>query len=330
MRVFVTGGTGFIGSHLIEALLARGDEVVCLTRNPTNANRIFGHSPVEIVAGSLQDANALAAGCDGADVVYHLAGLVAARNRGEFFAVNASATRTLASVASRSAATIKHLVYVSSIAAAGPSPKGHPLSEDARTQPVTDYGWSKLAGEEAIRTSQLPWTIVRPPAVYGPRDTEVFKLFKLAKRGIVPLFGDGSQELSLVYAFDLVSALTACMNPQAVEHVFFACHPDVCTARQFASAIHSATTGADQSRRRPRYVTIPPTVARVALWLAGTAARMARRATILSANKANEFLAEAWTCSPDAIERMTGWRASTDLTTGLEHTAKWYREAGWL
>jgi nucleoside-diphosphate-sugar epimerase len=330
LKVFVTGGTGFIGSHLVDALLARGDEVVCLTRNPTNAKRIFADRPVEIVQGNLQDAQALAAGCTGADAVFHLAGLVAARNRAEFFAVNGSATRTLVSVAHRAAPSLRHFIYVSSVAAAGPSAKGQALSESVRTQPVTDYGWSKLAGEEAVRASQLPWTIVRPPAVYGPRDTEVFKLFKFARRGLVPLFGDGSQELSLVYAPDLAAALIACLTTQAVERVFFACHRDVHTARQFGSAVYAAVAESDEKRRAPRFITIPPPAARVALWITGTAAKLARRATILSANKANEFLAEAWTCSPDAIERATGWRASTALATGIDHTARWYREAGWL
>lgn len=330
MKIFVTGGTGFIGSHLVDALVAHGDEVVCLTRNPTNAKRTFGDRPVEIVQGNLQDAEALAAGCAGADVVFHLAGLVAAHNRAEFFAVNGNATRTLVSVASRAAPKLRHFIYVSSVAAAGPSAKGHRLSEDVRCQPVTDYGWSKLAGEEAVRASQLPWTIVRPPAVYGPRDTETLKLFKLARRGLVPLFGDGSQELSLVYAADLAEALMACTTPQAAQGVFFACHRDVHTARQFGTAVHAALAGLDDHRGTPRFLTIPPTAARAALWMTGTAARLARRATILNANKANEFLAEAWTCSPDAIERATGWSASTDLTTGVDHTARWYREAGWL
>lgn len=327
MRVFVTGGTGFVGFHLVESLLASGHEVVCLVRRPAKARALFPNHPIDIVHGTIDNTTALAEGCTGADAVFHVAGLVMARSRAEFLAANGGGTRTLLHVASRAAPELRHFVYISSLAAAGPARRGHPLTEDVPAQPVSDYGWSKLAGEEAVRAGSLPWTIVRPPTVYGPRDRALLTLFTLAKRALMPVFGAGAQELSLVYGPDLAAALTACLTPGAVGRTFFASHREVCTARQFAVAISHAVRGGGRS---PRILGIPPAVARVVLWATGTAATIARRATLLNADKAGEFLAEAWTCSPAAIEQATGWKAATPMTTGLAETVAWYREVGWL
>ena len=330
MNIFVTGGTGFIGSHLVETLLRRGHHVTCLARTPAKADRVFAAGPKpRTIQGDLNDVDALAAGCTGADVVFHVAGLVAARSRAEFFAVNGNATRTLVSVASKTAPDLQRFVYVSSLAAAGPTTKGVALTEAASAQPVSDYGWSKLAGEEAVRAGGLPWTIIRPPIVYGPRDTEVFKLFKLAKRGLAVLFGDGSQELSFVYAPDLVEALIHGLDPAARDQVFFASHPEIRTSREFAREIHQAVKR-PSGGRGPFVVAVPGPVARGVLWLTGTAASLARQATVLNADKANEFLAAAWTCSPESLASTTGWRAATDLATGLRQTTEWYAEAKWL
>ncbi len=331
MKIFVTGGTGFIGSHLVDALLSRSDEVTCLVRNPAKAERIFSHDKQpRIVVGDLNDLEALARGCEHVDAVFHVAGLTAARNRAELLAVNGNATRTLASVANETAPNLQRFVYVSSLAAAGPSTKGTSLREQAATRPVSDYGWSKLAGEEAVRASGLPWTIVRPSTVYGPRDTEILKLFKFAKLGICVFFGDGSQELSLVYVADLVDALIRSLSPGTQQKVFFACHPEIWTTRAFTTEIYRALKGGKTGRRRPLTLAVPGTLARGILWTTGTVAALLRRTTLLNADKANELLAEAWTCSSQAIVEATGWQPTTGLAAGLRQTADWYKNAKWL
>jgi len=329
VKVFVTGGTGFVGSHLVDSLLDFGDKVTVLVRDPEKARRLFRDRPVRTVPGNLQDTKALEAGCAGADVVYHIAGLTAARNGAEFRAVNDNATRTLATIAGRVAPDLKHFVYLSSIAAAGPSKLGTPHTENTPTRPVSDYGWSKLAGEKGVQASGLPWTIVRPPTVFGPRDTEVLKIFRLAKLGLAPVFGDGRQNNSFVFAPDLAQALIACRTEQAVEKIFFACHPEVRTQRELATEIFRALRGGPESGQ-PIVLPIPAPLARGVLWITGTAASLARKATILNADRAKDFLAEAWTCSPEAIRRDTGWSAATDLESGLRQTVKWYRTHGWL
>ena len=324
MNVFVTGGTGFVGAHLVKALRARGDSVTAMVRQPALATRLGWESDVRLVRGDLDDEAALREGCAGADVVYHVAGKIAARNAAEFMATNRDGTANVLEAARDGGA--KRLLFVSSLAVAGPSTLGHPIDELRPPAPVTDYGRSKLAAEVLVRATPLPWTIVRPPVVYGEWDRGTLKIFQLARRGIVPVFGDGSQELSVIHAEDLARALIAAATaPAAVGRVYFAAHPTVTTSRALVLAAGRALGG-----RTPRIVPVPPFVARGVLWAAGTLAHIAGRATLLSADKANEYLALAWTCRSDALTRDTGWQAEIALDDGLRRAADWYREVGWL
>ena len=332
MRHFVTGATGFVGSHLTDALLARGDDVVALVRNLAKASRVFTGRQPQIVQGDLDDPRALRRAVEGADVVFHVAGLTSARRDSQFFAVNRDGTRRVLDAARDAAPNLRRVVQVSSVAAIGPSRRGAPIDERAAPHPVSAYGASKLAGEEEVRRGGIPWTIVRPPAVYGPRDVELRRVFAFGKHGIVPVFGDGRQELSLIHVTDLVTALLAALDRGRVEGTYFASHPEVLTSEEFAVTITRAVQLALSGKAAdPRLVLrIPNAVARVALRLNGAAARAVGRSTVLSGDKIPELLAPAWTCSPAALERDTGWRAGIPAAEGVPQTAAWYRDAGWL
>ncbi len=322
MRVFVTGGTGFVGSHVVEALRERGHAVACLVRDPRKARQVLGEPIADLVQGDLADTGALVRGCAGADAVVHLAGLTAARSRSELFGVNAGGTRTLAEVVRGAAAG--RFIYVSSLAAAGPVANGvEPNGNDA-AQPVSDYGRSKLAGEEPVRQLPLAWTILRPPAVYGPRDREFLRVFRAARRGIALMPGDGSQRLCVVFAGDLAAAIVCCLENTPPNGIYYPTHPEVTTARALVAGIAAALDV------RVRVVRIPHALVRPMLWITGGVARVAGRTTLLSPDKAGEILAAAWTCSPARLEACTGWRASIPLADGLRRTADWYRAAGWL
>jgi len=326
VNVFVTGGTGFVGAHLVKALRARGDTVTALVRKPALASRLGWNDAVRLQHGDLDDDAALRAGCAGADVVYHVAGKIAARNAAEFMATNRDGTANVLEAARDAGA--RRFLFVSSLAVAGPTTPGHAIDENRPPQPVTDYGRSKLAAEVLVRAmpASLPWTIVRPPVVYGEWDRVTLKMFQLARRGVVPVFGDGSQELSVIHAEDLARSLIAAgTSPAAAGRVYFAAHPTPTTSRALVLAAGRALGG-----REPRIVPVPPFVARGVLWAAGTLAHMAGRATLLSADKGNEYLAPAWTCRSDALTRDTGWQAEIELETGLRRAANWYREVGWL
>jgi nucleoside-diphosphate-sugar epimerase len=188
MRALVTGATGFVGSHLVEALQNDSVEVTALARSAAKAADLaqFG---VRVVNGDLHDNAGLERAVRDQDVVYHVAGVVAARDEAEFLRSNRDGTRNVVTAAERQGRP--RFVLVSSLAAAGPAPRGAPLSGTEAPHPVTAYGRSKLAAEQIVRSSSLPWSIVRPPIVYGPRDREVLKVFRLARLGLAPVFGDG-------------------------------------------------------------------------------------------------------------------------------------------
>ena len=322
MKAFVTGGTGFVGAHLVERLLADGVTVTCLVRSPAKAAAL-GWRDVRIVPGDMSDRDALARGCAGADVIFHVAGVISARDLDHFMSANRDATGALLDVAAEHRPG--RFVYVSSQAAGGPNAPGRARAEGEPPRPVSDYGRSKLAGEVLVRASGLAWTIVRPPVVYGEWDHEVLKVFKTVRRGFAPVFGDGSQEISVIYAGDLARALaTAATTPATAGQVYYAAHPQSITTRGLVLAVGRAL------QKQPLVVPIPPALARGALAAIGSLARMAGRVTLLSADKANELLAPGWVCSSAALTRDTGWHAEVNLESGLTRTAEWYRAHGWL
>jgi dihydroflavonol-4-reductase len=322
MKALVTGATGFVGSHVAEALRRSGDDVTALARSARKVEALTALGAT-VVAGDLHDVAALQRAVEDQDVVYHVAGLVAARNEAEFLRANREGTENI--VATMERAGVSRLVLVSSLAAAGPAPRGAPLAGDEPPRPVTAYGRSKLAAEQTVRRSGLSWSIVRPPIVYGPRDREVLKVFRLARLRIAPVFGDGAQELVAVHAADLAAALIAvATSPATAGRTYTACHPEVFTAAEFGVAVAAAM------RRSVTTLRIPQSVGRAVLSLTEAAAKLTRQSTILTTDKANEFFQPAWTGDPAPLTRDTGWRAGFDLRHGLAHTYRWYREAGWL
>lgn len=276
-----------------------------------------------VVEGTIGDEAAALELVDGADVVFHVAGLVAARSEAEFLRVNRDGAGALARASAR--AGVPRFVLVSSLSATGPSRPGDPVGEGSGPGPVTAYGRSKKAGEDAARAAGVPLTVVRPPAVYGPRDRAFLALFRAASRGLVPLLGDGRQELTLVHAADLARALVAVATSAAtLGGTYHAGHPDPVTQRSLAEAVGRAVG------RRPRRVALPGPLVRAGLGFAGAAARALGRAPLLDGDKANELLAPGWSCSSEAIRRDAGWTAEIPLDRGLAETARAYREAGWL
>ena len=322
MRALVTGATGFIGGLLAEHLVASGHRVTALVRDPSRALDLEALG-VRLAPGELADAPGLERALDGQEVVFHVAGLIKARRDEEFARANVDGVRALVHAADR--VGIRRFVHVSSMAAAGPAQRGRPLSGSEPERPLTPYGRSKLLGERAVRESGLAWTILRPPLVYGPRDRELLRVFRACGRGVVPVFGDGAQELCAAFGPDLAVALVrTAMSDRTVGRTYYPCHPEIFTSERFAREVGSAVG------RQVRIVRVPTLAAQLLLGASGFLARLAGRSTLLHANKASELLAEAWTADPKPFERDTGWWAEHDLRSGLAATADWYRERGWL
>jgi nucleoside-diphosphate-sugar epimerase len=322
MKALVTGATGFVGSHLVEALRFAGAEVTVLARSPEKAAGLAVQG-IRVVSGDLHGQAGLEQAVRDQDVIYHVAGVVAARGEAEFLAANRDGTKNVLAAAEQGGKP--RFVLVSSLAAGGPAARGAPLSGSEPPRPVTAYGRSKLAAERLVQASTLPWSIVRPPIVYGPRDKEVLKLFRMARFGVAPVFGDGAQELSAVHAADLAAALMAVAKGSAtIGRTYNACHPEVFTSAEFGRAIGAAMGRSVGTLR------IPAVLGRALLSMTETSARLTGQTTILTTDKANEFFQPAWTGDPTPLTRDCEWCARYDLRSGLADTYQWYRKAGWL
>jgi nucleoside-diphosphate-sugar epimerase len=280
---------------------------------------------VDLVRGDLRDRALLRDLVGRAGTIYHLAGLTTARSRAEFMAVNGEATGALAAAAAAAPAPPK-IVYVSSLAVAGPRPAANPAREDDVPAPVTAYGESKLLGEDLLRREGegVRWTIVRPPWVYGPGDRATLALFRLAARGFFPNIRRGRMGISLVHVDDLVDALLLAGQAAQVDgRLYYAADGEVHTIAELGRTLLAACGGG-------RAVPIPGPVFRL-MGLGGEAAAwLMRRPPLLGRDKACEGLQEGWVCDDTRIRTELGYRSRVVLEGGVAETLTWYRSSGWL
>jgi nucleoside-diphosphate-sugar epimerase len=321
--ILVTGGTGFIGSHLVERLVAQGRVVRCLVRSTSSTRDL--PAAVERAQCDLETGAGLAEALCGVDTVIHLAGVTKARVSADYERGNAGATANLV----RAAGDVERFVHVSSLAAAGPSPSDRPLTEDDPPHPVSQYGRSKLAGEQIVRQSALGSrvVIVRPPVVYGPRDRDVFQMIRAVARGWMLQIGSAPRRFSLIYVgdLDLVDGLIAAADRAgAAGRLYYLAHSAAVRWAEFGN------TAARLMGRKLRTMAIPPGFAYALGWCAERWTRFSGKPGILSRDKVTEACCAGWVCDPGLARRELDFRAPTGLEDGLRQTIDWYKEAGWL
>jgi nucleoside-diphosphate-sugar epimerase len=324
--VLVTGGTGFVGSHLVELLLRKGYEVACLVRDPRRLRWLTGQK-VRLVVGDCSDPGSLAAATKNAEVVYHVAGLTKSYRSRDYYQVNQFGTRNLLEACALWSPGIKKFVLVSSLAAAGPAREGHPLTDRDVPNPLSDYGRSKLlAEEEAIRfKDRFPIVILRPSAVYGPRDTDVFELFKWASKGLILDLRGGERFLNWCYVEDLAGALLLAGERTAPSGGrYFIAEDRVYSTTEFHGALQR--TGGVSAK----VVKMPVWMGYAIGALSEAAGALRGQATIMSRQKVREAVQQYWTCDLGRTRDDLGFNAGVPLEQGLERTWKWYREAGWV
>jgi nucleoside-diphosphate-sugar epimerase len=301
MRLAITGGTGFVGSHLIHAALAAGHEVQALTRREQPERE-----SVEWIGGSLDDRSALERLVTDADAIVHVAGVINAPDAAGFEHGNVAGT--LAMLAAATAGGVKRFIHVSSLAAREPK--------------LSLYGASKAKAEELVRSSGLDWAIVRPPAVYGPGDKETFELFKMAKRGQIYLPPAG--KLSLIHVDDLAGLLLALAARGGPAKLVV--EPDDGRAggwahREFGDALGRAVGVAARTISTPRFL----------LALGSRLDRIVRRDKAkLTPDRVAYFCHPDWVATPERAPPPGLWRPRISTEQGLKDTANWYREQGWL
>ncbi len=326
MKTLVTGATGFIGTRLVEKLRERGVEVRCIAKDPMHILDLQSLG-VEVTLADLNNGVSWERMLDGVDRVYHLAGATRAKRTSDYYTENHLATRRFVEICSRFPSSIERFVYVSSQTAAGPALGGVPLTEADTCHPVSEYGRSKLLAEGAVREAgkKLRITIVRPTAVYGPRDRDFLDYFKMILLGIQPLIGFREKVMNLVHVDDLVDGiLLAGEHPSAVGETYFLGSEEWYSTGAIGAAIAAAV------HRRPIHLRIPHAVVYAIGALAQAAGWLAGQRVFFNIQKVRESTQKAWTCSVAKAMSQLGYRQKLSLGEGMASTYRWYREHGWL
>ncbi len=325
MIVLVTGGTGFIGSHLVDLLLQKGYSIRCLVRKTSDLTWLNG-LPIEFVHGDLFDSDALRKAVSGVDFVYHSAGLTKAKTKEDYYKGNAEGTRNILEAAAGSS-SLKRFIHISSQAAVGPSPSPAPIDETVKAHPITTYGKSKWKAEQEClrRMTNIPITICRPPAVYGPRDKDVFEFFHTMSKGLQPMVGFNHKFVSLVHVTDLVRGFVmAGESEKASGQTYFISSKEYYGWKEIGE-VTRRVMGRSALRLR-----IPEAGVYTIAAFAELFASFSSKPALINFEKARDMVQNYWTCDASKARRDFGYEQQVSLEEGIRATVAWYREKGWL
>jgi len=326
MNILITGATGFIGSHLAERLHRGGHTLRAITRKSSD-RKWLREVPVEYAEGDYGNGGFLREAVAGVDMIYHSAGVTKAKTREEYFRGNRDVTRNLLAAVIDANPRIRRFVHVSSGAAVGPASPGSPVDETTPFHPITSYGVSKMEAERECLavTGTLPVTIVRPPAVYGPRDTDVFEFFRTMSRGVHPLIGFGEKLVSLIHVSDLVEGIVkAGEHPGAAGRTYFISGP------AYYNWHHVGEVTAGVMGRKAVRIKIPEWTVYALGALAQFFARFGDKPAVLNLEKARDVVQDAWIFDGSKAARELGFSERFTLEEGIRMTLEWYRAQGWL
>ena len=325
MTYLVTGGSGFLGSHVVEQLSRAGHSVRALVRRSSDTRFLKELPGVELVYGAVEDSESLAKALQGVRAVVHSAGLVKARSEQEFFQINARGSALLCDGAR--AAGVERFVLVSSLAVVGPTADGSPVPDDCEPKPVTAYGRSKRQAEREVlaRKDSLSVVIVRPAAIYGPRDREILAFFRSIKFGVLPLIGRPSNKLSMIYGPDCAAACIAATHANVPSGTTLFVDDGVAHPFEELVTVAEAALGRRAFLRLP----LPERLVRAAALGSELFGRASNRAVMFNRDKCNELLNQ-WVCDATRTRQLLDWKPEHTFSEGIRATVAWYKQAGWL
>jgi len=324
----ITGGTGFIGSHLVEALLARGEKVRCLVRSPDKLRWLSGRD-VEIVTGDCLHPQSLVEAVRGVDHVYHAAGVLWSANEEAYLRGNVQGTRNLIEACDRACPGLARFVLVSSQAAAGPGTGSGPRTESDAPAPITTYGKSKLLAEQVVLDykTRISAVVVRPCAVYGPRDTAFLAYFRIVHRGFLIEFGGGEDRIvSLCHVSDVVGGIIRAAHAvsAASGSVYFLADPKPYSWREVESIIEQAMGIRAKRLRIPVWLLY-------GLGMLGQGyGRATGKSVMLNRSRVAEMTARRWDCDAGKARRELEFAPVMNLNDGLRDVVRWYKKEQWL
>lgn len=326
MKALVTGSNGFIGSHLVERLVNNDFQVRCLVRKSSSL-RWIKNLPVEFIYGDVIEHDSVLPSVIDVDYVYHLGGAVRAKREQDFFLVNGEGTKNLLEACKNKNPNLKRFIYISTQAAAGPSMNGVSITEDDPPRPISIYGKSKQLGEQMVLQYQkiFPVTVIRPPAVYGPRDDDFLTIFQYIKFGLKPLIGSGEKRVSLIFIHDLIRGIhTAAEHPQAENEIFFIANNKSYSWMEVENVI------ANIMDKKTIAIRFPEVVFHTIAAINEIAANIFGYPAIINRDKAIEMKQNFWLVDASKAEQKLGFVTEIPLETGLIETYQWYLQQNWL
>lgn len=322
----VTGANGFVGSHLVDLLLAKGIEVRCIVRKSSNLRWLEGKD-VKIYDCGLFDKEGLSSAMKDANYVYHVAGVVKSKSKEGYFKGNVETTKNLLEAALENKDKLKRFLVVSSLTVCGPAVDEKPVDETTPYNPITTYGRSKVEEEKVALSykDKIPVTICRAPAVYGERDTEIFIYFQNFAKGITTTIGFDKKILSLIHAIDLVNGFFLAANSDKAEgEIYFISSEDFYNWEQI-----NKITGKILNRKVIR-IKVPHSVVYLLAAIAQFFSIFSSKAATLNLEKAKDLTQHAWICDTSKAMKDFGYKQNISIEEGIKRTCEWYKKMKWI
>jgi nucleoside-diphosphate-sugar epimerase len=322
----ITGANGFVGSHLVDLLLAKGFVVRCIVRKSSNLQWLEGKA-VEIFKCGLFNKDELSKALKDAEYVFHVAGVVKAKTEEGYFKGNVETTRTLLEAALENKESIKRFLVLSSQTVTGPSLNGKPVTEETECKPITTYGRSKYEQEKLVLSynDKLSVIICRAPAVYGERDTEIFIYFQNFAKGITTTIGFDKKVLSLIHVIDLVEGFyEAAISENTSGKVYFI------SSEKFYSWIEVNAVTSKVLNRKVIKIPVPHFLVYTIAAIAQFFSMFSSQAATLNLEKAKDIVQHAWICDTSKAMREFGYKQNISIEEGIKRTVQWYKEMKWI
>lgn len=322
----VTGANGFVGSHLVDYLIEKNFEVRCIVRKSSDLQWLEGKD-VKIFNCGLFDKEGLREAFKGANFIFHVAGVVKAKDEEGYFKGNVEATTVLLEVAAEVRDQIKKFVVVSSQTVSGPSIDGKPVTEDMKPNPLTTYARSKLKQEKVALSYKdiFPVSICRAPAIYGERDTEIFIYFQVFNRGLTTMIGFDKKELSLLHVTDLAEGLyLAAISDKSNGEIYFISSEKFYNWNEVGE-ITSKVLGKKAFRIR-----IPHFIVFIIAAVAQFFAKFSSKPATLNIEKAKDLTQRYWICDTSKAMEELGYRQKVSIEEGIKRTCNWYKQMKWI
>ncbi len=327
-RVLLTGATGFVGGHLVNSLLTNNFEIIAAVRHSSKTDTL---QQIGIIVQEVDfyDTNAIKSLIETYEPTYvlHNAGLTKASNKEDYHKANVTILNNIVHAIANASYKPKKLVFVSSLAAFGPLPfeSNLKINNQMQPKPITSYGKSKLEAESILKNQhELDYIIIRPTAVYGPGEKDIFQMFELVNKNFEVYFGTKEQKLTLIYVKDLVAVILSLMQSDIINKSYFVTDDKYYSGETFLGQIKT-TLG-----KKTLKIKLPLILLKVMAYISEKYGAITGNATALNKEKVAELVAENWICDIEDLKKDINFSSKYNLEKGIEETVAWYKEKKWL